>query len=455
MAKQSITVELDDETLRYLAVLGEPMEVLAQLAYSAADGVRRPDRERRAQTDKSLRIERHKTDLAIAKERETIEGAADDVVRIARQRADQVVQIARDDADDERRPQPTATKASSERERTRADRLLEDERSNADAALEHERAEARRYPDEFLAGERETTNKDLSGERAHADTLIVDQREANEGMVRATIRAQELTVEADEAKARAEKSELELRAVAEFREMFIGILGHDLRTPLGSIVMAAALLLRRGNLDEQDAQTTARIIRSSQRMTRMITQLLDLTRARLGRGLPIDPKPTDLREVCQNVVEEFEATARLEVAGDVTGTWDQDRLAEVLSNLVGNAIEHAAPGTVVLVKAHAAEAQVVVEVKNQGDPIPADVLPFIFEPFRRAQQQEKSTTGNLGLGLYIAHQIVLTHGGTLDAHSADGTTTFVMRLPRLAHATSKLTRRGGDRRRPGSDGADS
>ena len=82
------------------------------------------------------------------------------------------------------------------------------------------------------------------------------------------------------------------------------------------------------------------------------------------------------------------------------------------------------------IKAHAEGAEVIVEVNNQGDAIPADVHPFIFEPFRRAKQHEKSATGNLGLGLYIAHQIVLSHGGTLEAHSAGGTTTFVMRLPR-------------------------
>ena len=114
----------------------------------------------------------------------------------------------------------------------------------------------------------------------------------------------------------------------------------------------------------------------------------------------------------------------------MTGMWDPDRLAEVLSNLVGNAIEYAAPGTDVSVKVRAAGAEVVVEVANQGAPIPEDVHPFIFEPFRRARPREKSAAGNLGLGLYIAHQIVLAHGGTLEAHSGDGSTTFMIRMPR-------------------------
>jgi signal transduction histidine kinase len=282
-----------------------------------------------------------------------------------------------------------------------------------------------------------------------------DLREANEQMVGATIRAQEATEEADLARGRAEKGERELREVAEFREMFIGILGHDLRNPLGSIAMSAASLLRNGRLDAQDEKKIARITSSGDRMFRMISQLLDLTRARLGGGLPLDPKPTDLREVCQSVVGEFEKRIRLEVEGDVTGTWDPDRLAEALSNIAGNALEHAAPGTAVVVKAHGEGPEVVVEVINQGDPIPADVLPFIFEPFRRAKQHEKSPAGNLGLGLYIANQIVHSGLGSLVASSVDGTTSFLMRLPRHPPGAPQIQeggasdRRVADRRHPG------
>lgn len=357
MAKRSISVDLDDQTLRALVRLGKPSEVLAKLAHSAAHGGLQPGDTQRDHTDESLRVERNTVDVAIARKREAVDNAG------------------------------------------------------------------------RMDVEREATDKDLTNERAAVDTLVDDQREANQQMVGATIRAQELAVEAEAARERAEASERELRKVAEFREMFIGILGHDLRNPLGSIVMGAALLLRRGHLDEDDAETAMRIVGSGQRITRMVTQLLDLTRARLGGGLPIEPKPTDLGAVCRSVVEEFETTIHLEVEGDMTGSWDKDRLAEVLSNLVGNAVEYAAPGTAVLVKAYADRAEAVVEVVNQGEPIPADLLPFIFEPFRRAKQRQQSAQGNLGLGLYIAKQIVLSHGGSLDAHSAEGTTTFVMRLP--------------------------
>jgi PAS domain S-box-containing protein len=265
-----------------------------------------------------------------------------------------------------------------------------------------------------------------------ARSLTTDLREANQQMVNATIRAQELTEEAEAANARTAESERELREVGEFRERFIGIVGHDLRTPLTSIGLTALSLLRHGHLDEQATKRVDRIISSTERMTKMISQLLDLTRARLGGGFSFEPIPTDLRKVFQGVVEEFEAPIQLEVEGDMTGTWDADRLAEALSNIAGNAVEHAFPGTPVVVKARGEGPDVVVEVSNQGDPIPEDVLPFIFEPFRRARKHEKKSGGNLGLGLYIARQIVRSGSGTLVAYSTDGKTTFSMRLPRHA-----------------------
>jgi PAS domain S-box-containing protein len=295
---------------------------------------------------------------------------------------------------------------------------------------------SRRYGEEDLLLAEEVANRAalaIENARLYRDARAAthDLREANQQMVKATILAHEQTDEAEAAKARLAESERELREIAEFRERFIGILGHDLRNPMASISMTAALLLRGGHLDEQAEQQVARIVSSSERMRRMISQMLDLTRARLGGGFPLEPKPTDLLGVCRTVVEEFEAPIRLEVEGDVTGRWDPDRLAEALSNVAGNAIEHAAPGTAVVIKARANGPEVVVEIINRGDPIPGEVLPFIFEPFRRAKQQKK-LSGNLGLGLYIAKQIVEAGRGTLAAFSADGTTTFVMRLPRHA-----------------------
>ncbi len=258
-----------------------------------------------------------------------------------------------------------------------------------------------------------------------------DLREANQHMVSATIRAQESTDRMEAALSRAEESARELRGIAELRERFIGIVSHDLRNPLAAIGLATEVMLHRGRIDVEDQNNVSSIVESSARMTRMILQLLDFTRVRLGGGIPLEVKPIDLRDVYRDVVEEFGTAVRLEVEGDVTGTWDPDRLTEALSNIARNAVEHAAQGTPVVARAHAEGAEVVVEITNQGEPIPAELIPFIFDPFRRGKRA-KSPAGNLGLGLYIAKQIALASRGTLDARCSDGETTFVMRLPRAA-----------------------
>ncbi len=417
-----LIVDVDDQVLSWLAAAGEPAEVLAKLARSAASGVRLPNEERRHRTNESLRVEREKTDSAVGARRDADEDAADQVIKTARDRADAVAEAYRKILE----PQGGVLAAAGDARAA----ATNDERAAADDVLEEQRNERRRSGIHDLTSERKITDEDLGGERAEADDVLVDQRAANEQLIRTTIRAHELAEAAEEAKERAVESERELRVVSEFREMFIGILGHDLRTPLSSIVMAAALLLRRGNLDEQDAEMVTRIVRSSQRVTRMVSQLLDLTRARLGGGFPLDISRLDLQVTCQNVVDELGANVELDARGDLTGHWDDDRLTEVLVNLVGNAIEHATLQTTVTLWARTDGDDVVVEVRNQGAPISPNVLPFLFEPFRRGRPHEKTALGHLGLGLYIAHEIVVAHGGTLDARSSDGTTTFAVRLPR-------------------------
>lgn len=224
------------------------------------------------------------------------------------------------------------------------------------------------------------------------------------------------------------------RELAEFRERFIGIVGHDLRTPLNTIVMAACSQLSRGRLTNDDARFANRIVTSGNRMARMIGQLVEFTRARLGGGFNLKLEPTDLGKVCNDIAEELRIGASAEIRqtaeGDVRGTWDMDRLAEALSNVAGNATEHAAPGTPVLIHAQGEWDAVVVEITNQGTCIPPNVLPVIFKAFRRAEVNARSSSGHLGLGLYIAYEVVRSHGGTLDVRSSDGSTTFTFRLPR-------------------------
>ena len=217
-----------------------------------------------------------------------------------------------------------------------------------------------------------------------------------------------------------------------FRELFIGMLGHDLRTPLSAVLSGSALTLRRGTLAEADVRTIRRIHTSGQRMARMIEQLLDFTRTRLGGGIPLRCEALDLRELLEQVVEELsaanpEALVTLEHEGVTGGVWDEDRLSEVFSNLIHNALKHG-DGEQVRVSLRGEDSEVLVRVHNSGDPIDPGVLPLIFDPFRRAAGKDKS---GLGLGLYISQQIVAAHRGEIRVHSTkeEGTTVEVV-LPR-------------------------
>jgi PAS domain S-box-containing protein len=228
------------------------------------------------------------------------------------------------------------------------------------------------------------------------------------------------------------RAEAESREREAFRERFIGILGHDLRSPLQGILGSAGQLKHR-LVSEEDRRSAGRISSSAKRMSRMIDELLDLTRGRMGGGIPVHPRPTDAAQTCQQVVEETRAAwpARnilLEVQGDVTGQFDPDRLAQLLSNLTVNALVHGAPDRPVLVSAAAKGERVALEVHNEGSPIPESDRELIFDPFRIGAGG--APTG-LGLGLYIAREIARAHGGELEVESsAERGTTFRAVLPR-------------------------
>ena len=436
MAKQSISIDLDAQTLRGLAAFGDPAVVLAGLASAAAARGRPHYSPQRDETDVSLRLERHKADDREASWHGAAEVEADAVLQVARDRADEVVQNARDEADSERGPRSTAFPNGSTQERARA--LADVEvglaRTTADAMLGYERVEQRRASADARGAFREATDTSLTGERDDADSMIVDLREANSKMVSATLRAHDLAIEAEEAKGRAEASERELRAVAEFREMFIGILAHDLRNPLNTMVMASGLLIAHGRLDEPDARLVNRIANSGHRMARMIAQVVDFARARLGGGFNLVRAPSDLGTLCRDIAEEIRIGSSAVIdqtsTGDVQGTWDVDRLAQALSNLVGNAVSHATAHTPVMIHSFGDDAAVVVEVTNHGVAIRDEVLPFLFGAYHRGPTGAASDSDHLGLGLYIASEIVRAHGGTLAAGSKGGLTTFTMRLPR-------------------------
>jgi PAS domain S-box-containing protein len=229
-----------------------------------------------------------------------------------------------------------------------------------------------------------------------------------------------------------------LRQAAEFRERFLGIVSHDLRSPLNAILLSANTLLKSDCVVQQHLKSVRRITLSAERMARMIAELLDFTRGRLGGGIPLHPRPENLRHLCRHVVEELEAghperELRLSASGHFQGEWDPDRIAQALGNLGMNALQHGTPGTPVDFRLQDEGGHVSVEVHNQGPPIPADTLPHVFEPFRRAVGEEPLAPQGLGLGLFIVKEIVAAHGGTLEVRSTrEEGTTFTVRLPRRA-----------------------
>jgi signal transduction histidine kinase len=247
---------------------------------------------------------------------------------------------------------------------------------------------------------------------------------------------------AREALERARAREERMEEEAEFRERFIGILGHDLRSPLNAISLSARALGRYGPLTQLQQDLGQRIELSAARMTKMISDILDLTRARLSGGIPLFLEPTHLSDVCQQVVKELSAAYPnrcivYDEEGAGEGMWDAERLAQVLSNLVANALEHGGADVPVFVRSYPCEELLAVEVHNPGAPIPEHLLATLFEPFRRAggasQAQGKRRRGGLGLGLYIVKEIVEAHGGRVSVRSCAGEgTTFTVLLPRDA-----------------------
>ena len=215
------------------------------------------------------------------------------------------------------------------------------------------------------------------------------------------------------------------------RDLYLGILGHDLRNPLNTIAASVFTLEKQATDSTRDV--LSRISRSASRMGRMIEQLLDFTRARLGEGIPLFSRAADLGQLCSVLLDEFEVhhpgRIRFEASGSTDGLWDPDRLAQAISNLISNALEHGSPDEPVDLRLSNVGGEVRMEVSNRGNPIPPEVQSGIFEPFRRGRSHHRSATSGLGLGLYIAREIVRAHGGSIELESGPEKTTFLVRLP--------------------------
>jgi signal transduction histidine kinase len=218
-----------------------------------------------------------------------------------------------------------------------------------------------------------------------------------------------------------------------FRDQFIGVLSHDLRTPLGAISAGAAILAVPEDNPQRRSRVVTRIMNSAQRMARMVDDLLDVTRERLGGSMVINRRPADLVQVCDEAIMEIraaqpEADVRFHASGDLRGEWDADRLAQVVSNLIGNAIRYG-HGTPITLNGHDDGNAVRLVVHNGGTAIPPDVLPFVFEPLARGHGDNSGHS--IGLGLFIARTIVSAHGGNIQVTStAEAGTTFTVALPK-------------------------
>ena len=221
------------------------------------------------------------------------------------------------------------------------------------------------------------------------------------------------------------------------REQFLAILGHDLRNPLSAVVMGARTLTQSEKLDDKLARIALRILNSAGRMTRLVNDLLDFARTRLGAGIPIVPARMDLGPSCQQLIAELETVhptceVHFESTGDLSGEWDSDRLVQAISNLVSNALQYGCDSGAVHVAAHArGDEEVEVQVHNEGPPIPETYSKSLFEPMVRPPKNRDKHDSGLGLGLYIANQIVTAHGGKIDVTSTETEgTTFTIRIPR-------------------------
>lgn len=222
------------------------------------------------------------------------------------------------------------------------------------------------------------------------------------------------------------------------RNLFLGMLGHDMRTPLQAIQTTADYLAELHAGDDV-SEAAARLIRSGERMQALLDDLVQYNRINLGQGLPIRREASDLGRLVAEEAAQIEAAypeRRIDVAvhGSTSGDWDAVFVQRLVGNLLVNAIKYGAAGAPVRVVVDGHENEVTIDVRNQGAPIDPALLESLFDPLRRGVQQDKPdrTDSSLGLGLYIAREVAKAHGGNITAHCEGGETVFIVRLPRSA-----------------------
>ncbi len=245
-----------------------------------------------------------------------------------------------------------------------------------------------------------------------------------------------IQLEAEESFEATEAALMDARQTAELREQFIALLGHDLRNPLSSIMSGAQLMLRRSN-EPAITGIAEHMLTASHRAARLVDDVLDFARGRLGNGIPLNIRDCDhLHETLAHIVSEMQSShpqrrLRFGPQNLTTIRCDSDRLAQLLSNLLANALTHGADG-VVQVSARVEAGRFILAVNNPGEPIPAERLAHLFQPYWR---EPSSSQSGLGLGLYIANEIARSHGGGMQVTStAEAGTTFTFSMPTGAAA---------------------
>jgi signal transduction histidine kinase len=219
------------------------------------------------------------------------------------------------------------------------------------------------------------------------------------------------------------------------KERFLAILGHDLRTPLGAIMMSSQFILESGGLVGPYDVLVDRILKSSRRMNLMVADLLDFSRTRLGDAIPIARAPMDVGKMLNDAVAEVAASypdSNLEVdaRGELRGSWDCARLTQAVTNLITNAAQHGSEDTPIKITARGEASEIAIAVHNDGPAIPEEVVGHIFAPMK-GSRNDRGNRRHLGLGLYIVDRIVAAHGGQVDVQSSNESgTTFTVRLPR-------------------------
>ena len=351
----------------------------------------RADSPERGQTDESLRLERDRTDQALAERQQAVADDAEQVLRRARETADAVLTAAREKADEQlASADPGLAPAVIARERDREDAALRDERAVADENLQHEREEAARVMALLLPLERVKTDRFLLTERRRSDDEVAN------------------------------------------RDDFMGIVSHDLRNLLGGIVMTAAILGKGAAADAAGVETQARVERIQRyaaRMNRLIGDLVDVASIDAGK-LAITPADGDASALVDEAVEMFLAAAAEKGvaltaqigAGPVIAFFDHDRMLQVLVNLISNAIKFTERGTITVRVESLTGGGAQVSVHDTGAGVPAGMLESIFERFWQAGKNDRRGSG---LGLYISKCIVEAHGGRIWAESRPGESTVV------------------------------